>query len=155
MTYTPEDAPALVGTADGFRVEAGPSFVKHVEDLAPNVKPNADDEVAVLLRRATRHDSRKVQTAAKRALAAVQKVRDLIAEDERLFAERRKAREEVERLQRELAAAKARLRGKPAEETDRVDPKTVRAWAAEHGVECPRQGRVPKTVLEQYQRVVA
>jgi hypothetical protein len=31
-----------------------------------------------------------------------------------------------------------------------IDPKMVRAWAAENGVECPKSGRVPAGVLAAY-----
>ena len=42
-----------------------------------------------------------------------------------------------------------RSRGKGRARGD-VDPKAVRIWAAEHGIELASRGRIPSSVLEQY-----
>lgn len=83
------------------------------------------------------------------------RVRDLLAEirtgidlaehEERA---KREAREEVERLSRELAEAKARLRGAPT--IDGPSAAAIREWAKANAVECPAMGRVPAAVREAY-----
>jgi hypothetical protein len=35
-----------------------------------------------------------------------------------------------------------------------VDPKTVRAWAAEHGIAISSRGRIPADIVAQYQQAV-
>lgn len=70
-------------------------------------------------------------------------------EDER----RHQAATEVERLTRELAEAKARLRGGSATTLDvdsSVSAADLRKWAQENGIECPAMGRVPASVREAY-----
>lgn len=87
------------------------------------------------------------------------RVRDLLAEIKtgvELAAHeneaRRQAQAEVERLQRELAEARAILRGgKTVTASSGPDPKAVRAWAAANDVECPAMGRVPRAVVDAYQ----
>lgn len=68
------------------------------------------DTIDELLDQAKRNPTGKIVTAAKRAEQAVQRVRDLLTED----AGKQEARDRIARLQRELDAAKAELRGKPA-----------------------------------------
>lgn len=96
------------------------------------------DEVMAVLNGAKGHSSKRIQAAANKALDAIAKVRQLVVEDEKKHAERRKAekarreaRAEVDRLEQQLAEAKAKLRGKPVESA-----------AAEDGMhpclECPR-----------------
>lgn len=82
---------------------------------APTV--NGDDTMA-LLNEAKAHASKRIQSAADKALDAIGRVRDLIAEDEERHSAKRKAdaakaaaRAEVERLEKQLAEAKAKLRG--------------------------------------------
>lgn len=77
------------------------------------------DSIAATLTTAQSHPSKRVQAAASRVLGQLDKLRHLIAEDEQKNAARRKAaaekariRADVERLEHELAAAKAKLRGK-------------------------------------------
>lgn len=90
----------------------------------------------------------KVRRAAEKARDAVDRLRDLLAQWE----DRAAARAEVERLETELAAAKARLTGRPAAPaTDRApDNSEVRAWAEAAGVPCPARGRIPGTVRDAY-----
>lgn len=67
------------------------------------------------------------------------------------------ARAEVARLEAELAEAKSRLRARasrptspaepPAEEAPAASTSQIRAWAIEHGLDCPRMGRLPAHVL--------
>lgn len=96
----------------------------------------------------------------------VQKVRSLLEEIRERLSEAREvaeARAEVARLEAELAAAKARLKGgrapvsaPPGPESrianhDEPSSATLRAWAAERGIDCPGVGRVPKAVREAWQ----
>lgn len=79
-------------------------------------------------------------------------------EKRRREAEKEKARAEVERLEKELAEAKARAAGrapgkpkrKPATPTAvDYDTRKVREWALANGVECPKQGRfLPRAVVD-------
>jgi len=60
---------------------------------------------------------------------------------------------EIERRRQELAERLAALQPTPAKpgkankERDH-DPKTVRRWAAENGIEAPRVGSVPRSVVD-------
>jgi hypothetical protein len=44
--------------------------------------------------------------------------------------------------------------GRRARSTGDVDPKTVRAWAAENGIAISARGRIPADIVAQYQQVV-
>ena len=50
---------------------------------------------------------------------------------------------------RASSASSRRGRGK-ARGRGEVDPKAVRVWAAEHGLEISSRGRIPSEILEQY-----
>lgn len=89
----------------------------------------------------------RVRRAAEKACDAVDRLRDLLAQWE----DRAAARAEVERLETELAAAKARLTGRPAApQGGRPDSREVRAWAEAAGVPCPARGRIPAAVRAAY-----
>ncbi|WP_210651320.1 histone-like nucleoid-structuring protein Lsr2 [Nocardioides sp. SYSU D00065] len=116
-----------------------------------------------LITRGKAHESKRIQTAANKVLDDIDRLRTLLREDEKKHAARRKAereraaaRAEVERLERQLAEAKAKLRGdkKPAARStptaDGPPAATVRAWAAANDVECPSVGRVPAVVRAAY-----
>lgn len=79
------------------------------------------DEIRILLNTAKGHPSKRIQNAANQIFDRLSALRGLIDEDEQRHAEKRAAaaakaaaRAEIERLERELAEAKAKLR-KPAE----------------------------------------
>lgn len=82
-------------------------------------------------------------------------------EAEKAAAEKAKLRAEVEALERQLAAKKALLNGKPARAPKpksaatgpiaEASPKEIRAWAAANGVECPAMGRVPAAVVTAFE----
>lgn len=104
-----------------------------------------------LLANARANPSKRIQAAGKRAEQAVQRVRDLITED----AGKAEARDRVKRLEAELRRAREALKGSRSVRESRndgpqVDPKAVRAWAAEQGIAVPPVGRVPASVVEQY-----
>ena len=99
-----------------------------------------------------RHDDKKVAKQADRTIDQVRKLMDLVT----AYDEKAATRAEVERLEQQLRDAKAKLR-KPNDPTPtgEVDAKTVRAWAAANGVDCPNVGRVPKHVVEAYLQAAA
>lgn len=105
-----------------------------------------DDTIDTLLAQAKRNPAKRIQSAAKRAEQAVQKVRDLIEAD----AGKAALRERAARLEAELRALKAEIRGGTTATVTRVDVKAVREWAAANGVEVNPQGRIPKQVIEAY-----
>lgn len=126
----------------------------------PLTKP---DEIRVLINTSKDHPSKRVQAAGERVLAAVERLRDLIREDEEKHAAKRRqeaqkvaAKAEVERLTKALADAKEKLRGPRASGTSSstdgggVSSAEVRSWARENGVECPAVGRVPAVVRSAY-----
>ena len=48
------------------------------------------------------------------------------------------------------SSASRRSRGKGSRGRGEMDPRVVRAWAAENGFEISTRGRIPSEVLEQY-----
>lgn len=128
-------------------------------DPAPVAKP---DEIRILLNTAKAHPSKRIQAAADRVFDQLDRVRALIREDQEKHAAKRaeaaakeKARAEVKRLEAELAAARAKLRGTTAAATPSADgndvpAKVVREWAVNAGVECPATGKLPAAVRAAY-----
>lgn len=125
------------------------------------------DELRVMIATAKNHESKRIQAAATRADDAIAKLRQLIVEDEQKNHEKRKAaaakaraKAEVERLEAELAAARAKLRGSaPAKPKTPASPTPagvlptsaeIRAWARDNDVDCPPVGQVPARVREAY-----
>lgn len=138
---------------------------------APLTKP---DEIRILLNTAKGHESKRIQNAANKVLDDIDRLRTLIREDHEKHAARRRAeqekrearrkaeeekaaaRAEVEKLEQQLAEARAKLRGgttsarSSAAAADGPSAAQVRAWAAENDVECPAVGRVPNVVRQAY-----
>lgn len=85
--------------------------------------------------------ARLALTGLRRRHAADQELTAITAEAEQLQA--RLA--ELQARQAELVPAKPKKRAPVARD---YDTRTVRAWAAENGVDCPRVGQVPKRVLD-------
>lgn len=86
----------------------------------PDPSLTKPDEIRVLLNTAKAHPSKRIQNAANRVFDQIGKLRDLIAEDEQKHAAKRaesaakeKARARIKALEAEIAAEKAKLRGKP------------------------------------------
>jgi hypothetical protein len=134
----------------------------------PDARPTSGpDEIRILLNTAKAHPSKRIQKAADKVFDDLDRLRALIREDEEKNAERRKAeaqkaaaRAEVKRLEEQLAAAKAKLRGTTppaAAATDSGGPTAaeIRLWAADNNVPCPNTGRVPAAVREQYDQAHA
>lgn len=114
----------------------------------PGPRPHSNlGTLAVAVNELTRHKDPRVAKAASKCREQLVKLIDAVSD----YDEKAEARAEVERLEAQLAEAKAKLRRTPPSigQPD-VDSKKVRAWAAENGVDCPRVGRVPQHVVEQY-----
>ncbi len=132
----------------------------HCNEQCPNVLPPIPpppttlesimtNDITELIERAQEHPLARIKSAARRADEAIEKLRDLIAAEDA----KAQALAEVERLERELAEAKARARGqtvKPA--VARVDTKQIRVWAKRKGMDCPTRGRVPQRVIAAYDK---
>lgn len=110
------------------------------------------DPIIALLDRADESPKKARGRKADRIRDLIKTLRaDLDSDDKRREAER-EARTEVERLEAELAEAKARLRGGPPPAAQSAgDAATIRAWARENDVACPTKGRVPAAVREAYE----
>lgn len=126
----------------------------------PAVSQEQPVGILALLAAAKQSPSKRIQAAAQKAQDAIAKVRALVDAEEAKVAEhakadaaKRAARSEVERLERQLAQAKAKLRGPSSKPTSSAGTpaKIIRAWAADNGVTCPAVGRVPAVVVEAYE----
>ena len=111
------------------------------------------DPIAALLDQATKAKSARIRKAADKARSLVDDIRTSLAqeiEDEKRAAA---ARRDIERLERELAEAKARLKGGKAtvEVGSGIPAAELRAWAKQNGIECSPMGRIPATVREAYE----
>lgn len=119
--------------------------------------------VAELVTRAADMDDKAVQRELTRVTDALARLRAAVgtvddrAEQER---QRKAVLDEVAQLEEQLAAAKARAKElaggkgttpKGASRPDREKSKAIRAWAAEHGVECSDRGKIPQRVVDQYE----
>lgn len=158
---------------------AGPS-TPPAAGSTPLTRP---DEIRVLINTAKGHPAKRIQAQADRVIDAVDRLRDLIREDQAKHAERRRAeaekaaaRAEVDRLETQLRAAKAKLKSQQQRpggvaaarsgqlavaragalvtseqlEDLGVTSKGVRNWAHDNDVECPNTGRLPSRVLDAY-----
>lgn len=107
------------------------------------------DQIATLLSEADKSTRARTRKRAERIRSLVAELGFLLSaeRDEDQFKE--SARKEVEKLERKLAEAKARLRG-GSEATGSSDAKEIRAWAAEVGLDCPSRGRIPEVVRSAY-----
>jgi DNA-binding transcriptional MerR regulator len=110
------------------------------------------------------HSSARVQRAATKAQVALEQLSALLdatraeeAEKRKREAEEAARKQRIAELEQMLAAEKAALRGKRAVaatvargDTTGPSAKTIRAWAAENGVDCPANGPVPSRVLDAF-----
>lgn len=122
--------------------------------LAPDTEHPDDD----LLQWAAGHEDQSVRDQAATAAAALTALRDRRRRDTELARIAAEATELEERLaklrarEQEIRPAPAkRSSRKPAEPRD-YEPAVVRAWARDHGVECPPMGRIPGAVLERWRQ---
>lgn len=108
----------------------------------PDARPiGPPDEIRVLLNTAKGHPSKRIQNAANRVFDDLDKVRSLLREDQEKHAAKRQAeaakaaaRVEVERLERQLREAKAKLRGgkKEAATSSSEQPRATTAPKGEY-----------------------
>ncbi|WP_069773056.1 histone-like nucleoid-structuring protein Lsr2 [Streptomyces sp. LUP30] len=114
---------------------------------APAIEPE-QLPVGRLLKWGDEHDDVEVRDQAARARIALAGLRQRHAADQELTAITTEAQQLEQRLA-ELRAREAELapptKRKPTRD---YDPATVRAWAAQTGVDCPDRGRVPKAVVD-------
>jgi hypothetical protein len=95
-----------------------------------------------------------------RAASAARKTIELVQELTDKERDKSAARAEVERLEAELAAAKAKLRGDATVKNPRGAAKVkqpvgvpyseVRRWAQEQGIDVPAAGRITNAALQAY-----
>lgn len=110
------------------------------------------DAIADLIRRAVDSDvPRLVRTA--------DKIQDLVDQLEKDVSEHERGAElraEAARLEARLAEIKGQISGKrvavPAAPAGSIDNKAIRQWAASQRIECPDRGRIPRTVLDAYEK---
>lgn len=137
------------GRPGAIRPAAGPSPATPPDD--GGTLHRATEQAARL---ADTHEIARVRRLAHRAHAALTALAAALVDDE----EKAAARQEVARLQQQLAAARARLRGNTATtgstaavaDDGQVNAAAVRAWAAAHDVPCPTRGRPPARVVQAY-----
>ncbi|MFJ8110455.1 hypothetical protein [Streptomyces sp. NPDC096132] len=119
-------------------------------DHKPALAPTEAIPVGHLLKWGDEHPDADVRDQAARARIALTGLRRRHVADQELAAVTAEA-EQLEKRLAELRAREAELaptkpkRKPPARD---YDTRTVRAWAAEQGVECPRVGQIPKRVLD-------
>jgi hypothetical protein len=91
--------------------------------------------------------SKRVQRAAASIYEKVKVLREMVQEED----DKREARARVARLEKELAKARAELRGEARITPEAQGPtaQAIRAWAAENHVDCPKTGRIPADVRAQ------
>jgi hypothetical protein len=133
---------------------------------APPPQPPGRCSHAQLLHWAEVHPSRRIQAAGRRATEAMAW---LIDQHDR-EAETAALRDEIAKLEEQLAAKKAELRGptpatgaEPKASTRRRSPRPpdydhreVRAWAKRHGIEIRAKGRyLPKDVVDAWRKTQA
>lgn len=141
-TQAAQQAAALPTRTEPTRIPTQPQPTPAAQGggVAAPAKP---DEIRILLNTAKGHPSKRIQAAADRVFDQLDRLRGMIREDEEKHSEKRKAeaekakiRAEVERLEHELAAAKAKLRGKPIATTSPTTaqprPSTGETYACRH-----------------------
>lgn len=141
-------------------VMTGGPFVPAPETGA-EIRPAQRDVIA----EGKAHSAVRVQRAAVKAEVALATLVDLLnatreeeAAKRKAEAEKAAARAEVERLEQQLADAKAKLRGPArvaavavvAPNQAGASAKEIRAWAEDAGVDCPTVGKVPARVVDAY-----
>lgn len=149
-----EHTPTLVHRRPPATATPPAATTKTTAAAAPTTEAVSLD---VLLEWGDNHPDPEIQAQATRARLAVAGLRH------RHHADRELARinAEAEQLRARLAALDERRAEleppkKRRTRTDRdYDPATVRAWAAQAGVDCPTRGRVPEKVVDAWRQANA
>lgn len=124
------------------------SHPSHIAQATANSLP-----FTALLKWGDAHPDPEVRDQAARARVVVHGLRARHAADHELTA----LSDEAEQLEKKLAEIRARQaeiepkkksKRKASSHVRDYDTRTVRAWAAEAGVDCPRVGQIPKRVLD-------
>ncbi|MFF9279554.1 WhiB family transcriptional regulator [Streptomyces griseosporeus] len=139
----------------------GPAVTQPVPQLAAIPEPPLADQheppalpVGQLLKWGDDHDDPDVRDQAARARVLLTGLRRRHAADAELAAITSEAEELEQRLaelrarEAELAPVKAKKKRRTVAYVRDYDSRTVRAWAAEQGIDCPRVGQVPKAVVD-------
>lgn len=153
-TFAPADPPLAERTHQPM-TSTPPTPVPAAEpprpDMVTSVLPAAEQlPVGKLLKWGDEHPDADVRDQAARARAVLAGLRQRHAADQELTA----ITTEAEQLEKRLAELRAReaelVPAKPKRKTPSrdYDTRTVRAWAVEQGVECPRVGQIPRRVLD-------
>lgn len=129
----------LDALCDGDRVRARECLL--ADDQA---RVRANETVDEILARGAAHATARIRTLAERAATALQVLRDVLAEEDRLA----KVRARVAELEAELARARRALTGTTAKPA--TSAKAIRAWAKREGIACPERGRLPEHVETAY-----
>lgn len=117
-------------------------------------KPEAQriDPLAALLSVAAESSRARTRKKGERLAELVADLRATLAAEKQDDERKEAARKEIERLERELARAKADLRGTTSTAVDGdVTSAELRAWAKRHSIPCPDRGRIPAAVREAYE----
>lgn len=109
---------------------------------------NSNDTIAAVISKAQKSSRKRTRTKADKVSDLIAELRTTLATEEQEDTTREAARKEVDRLERELRDAKARMKGGATD--DGPTPVEIRQWARAEGVDCPAKGRVPETVREAY-----
>lgn len=144
-----------------------PTAVQAPASAPPAQIPAAEkpDEISNLIDTAKNHDRARIQKLAEKILEDLAKLRGLIDAEHEAFQTRQRvakekaaAKAEIERLERELKAARDKLR--PAKKSTSGAQSTasdggpsaadIRAWATQKGLEVPGRGRLPQEIREAY-----
>jgi transcriptional regulator with XRE-family HTH domain len=129
--------------------------VRHGETALPFTRPGATvDNTRQRIAVALKHQHAPIRRAAQKANDALAALDTLLAD----WDAKELARERVAELERELAEARAALRG-PAGKAKSAprsgEHAQARAWATANGVSVPQKGRVPDAVMEQWKQASA
>lgn len=134
-----------------------PESMRRAADIITGVQPRPSTTAPVptthghLLTRAAKSSKARIKNLGAKIEALFDELEALVKEEEAraqaaAAAQREKAaaRAEVERLEQELAAARAKLKGSG------TSAAKIRAWARDSHVDCPATGRVPASVAAEY-----
>lgn len=139
-----DQAHADIPTANAPRVPAAPPRPAVAAVPQPAAPSRPADDLRALVDVATVHPSKRIQSAAAKLLEQAERLRSLLEEDDRKNAARRhaeaekaKARAEVQRLEEQLAAAKAKLRGSSTSSTTKAAAAGTRKGTPLHKGEHP------------------
>ncbi|MEV6297828.1 histone-like nucleoid-structuring protein Lsr2 [Actinoplanes sp. NPDC051861] len=127
-------------------------------DIATAAAASTTDGISAVVARAIASERPNLVSLADR-------IADLADDLEKQLTEHEKTAElraEADKLEARLAEIRAQIGTSRRGKTDPVttpfpapDAKAVRAWAAEAGVDCPKLGRVPASVVQAYERAQA